>query len=177
MSKELMIYDELLKNRIIFISGTIDEKSAKDVVAKLLYLDSVNHEDITIYINSPGGEVSSGLMIYDTIKYIKSDVVTISIGLCASMASIILISGTNGKRKILPNSEVMLHQPFGGTEGRASDIVIAADHIKRTKNKLNDIILNHTKLTETEITENMERDFWLSSDEALSYGIVDKIIA
>lgn len=121
-------------------------------------------------------EYSDGLMIYDTMKYIKSDVVTLGIALCASMASIILMAGTKGKRKILSHSEVMLHQPLGGVQGQASDIVLAADHIKGIKNVLNDIISIHTKLTKKEIKENMERDFWLSSNDAFNYGIVDKII-
>ncbi|MCI9084189.1 MAG: ATP-dependent Clp protease proteolytic subunit [Bacilli bacterium] len=175
LPKEFEIYNELLKNRIVFLSGNIDEKSAKEIVAKLLYLDSKSHDDIILYINSPGGEINSGFMIYDTMKYIKSDVVTIGIVLCASMASIILMSGTKGKRKMLPHSEVMLHQPLGSTEGQATDIIIASEHMKKIKQTLTDIILMNTKLDQGMVI-NLERDFWLSSDIALNYGIVDRII-
>ena len=141
-----------------------------------MYLDSQNNEDITIYINSPGGEISSGFMIYDTIKFIKSDVQTISIGNSASMAALLLLSGTKGKRKILLNSNVMLHDLSGGASGKFKDIMIEVREMNRIHKKIYNIIKNNTKLSENQIEEKLKNDFWLNSEEALKYGIVDKII-
>ena len=136
------IYSRLLKDRIIIINGEIDNNLANSVVAQLLYLDSLNNEDISIYINSPGGSVTDGMAIYDTMNFINSDVSTIGIGICASMAAFLLSSGKKGKRYLLPNSEVMIHQPLGGAQGQATEIKIAAEHILKTKEKLNKIIQN-----------------------------------
>lgn len=172
-----MIYEKLLKERIIFIDKEINAKTASEIVAKLLYLDSESNEDIIIYINSPGGEISSGFMIYDTIKFIKSDVQTVSLGTTASMAAILLLSGTKGKRKILPNSTVMLHDLSGGAKGTFSDIMIEVKEMQKLHNKLFNIIKQNTNLTEEQINENLRNDFWLNSEEALKYGIVDTIIS
>ena len=172
-----IIYEKLLKERIIFIDKEINAKTASEIVAKLLYLDSESNEDIIIYINSPGGEISSGFMIYDTIKFIKSDVQTVSLGTTASMAAILLLSGTKGKRKILPNSTVMLHDLSGGAKGTFSDIMIEVKEMQKLHNKLFNIIKQNTNLTEEQINENLRNDFWLNSEEALKYGIVDTIIS
>lgn len=172
-----MIYDELLKERIVFLDKEIDSKTASDIVAKLLYLDSKNNEDITIYINSPGGSASDGFMIYDTIKFIKSDVQTISIGNSASMAAILLLAGTKGKRKILPNSNVMLHELSGGVAGKFSDIMTEVREINKYYQKIFKIIKENTNLSEKQIEQNLKKDFWLNSEEALACGIVDKIIS
>lgn len=171
-----LISEKMLKERIIFLDKEIDSKTASDIVSKLLYLDSLNNEDIKIYINSPGGEVSSGLMIYDTINIIKSDVETISVGISASMAAIILLSGTKGKRKILPNSRVMLHDLSGETKGKYKDIIIEIQEINKTHNKLFEIVKDNTNFTINQVEEYLKNDFWLNSEEALKYGIVDKII-
>lgn len=171
-----MIYEKLLKERIIFIDKEIDSKLASEIVAKLLYLDSESNEDIIIYINSPGGEISSGFMIYDTIKFIKSDVQTVSLGTSASMAAILLLSGTKGKRKILPNSTVMLHDLSGGAKGKFSDIMIEVKEMEKIHHKIFNIIKENTNLTEEQINENLKNDFWLNSEDALKYGIVDTII-
>ena len=171
-----LISKKLLKERIIFLDKEIDSISASNIVSKLLYLDSENHDDITLYINSPGGDVASGFMIYDTIKLIKSDVQTISLGTSASMAAILLLSGTVGKRKILPNSTVMLHDLSGGTQGKFTDIMIEVKKMNKMHKKIFDIIKENTKLTEEQIENNLKNDFWLNSEEALKYGIVDKII-
>ncbi len=171
-----LISEKMLKERIIFLDKEIDSKTASDIVSKLLYLDSLNNEDIKIFINSPGGEVSSGLMIYDTINIIKSDVETISVGISASMAAIILLSGTKGKRKILPNSRVMLHDLSGETKGKYKDIIIEIQEINKTHNKLFEIVKDNTNLTINQVEEYLKNDFWLNSEEALKYGIVDKII-
>ena len=173
---EKIFREKLLKERIIFLDEEINSKTASEIVAKLLYLDSENNDDITIYINSPGGEISSGFMIYDTIKFIKSDVQTISIGISASMAAILLLSGTKGKRKILPNSNVMLHELSGGATGRFKDIMVEVREMNKIHKKLFKIIKENTNLTESEIKEKLNTDFWLNSEEALKYGIVDKII-
>ena len=170
------IYTKLMDNRIIFLNGEINDAKAVEVVSKLLYLDSLNNNDITIYINSPGGSVTSGLMIYDTIKYLKSDVSTISIGLSASMASILLMAGTKGKRKILPHSKVMLHEPSTKTDGKVTDVLIAANQLKETRDILSTIIINNSSLTQKQVEKELEKDFWLNCQEALKYGIVDKII-
>ena len=139
------IFSKLLKNRIVILSGTIDDNISNTVVAELLYLDSINHEDISLYINSPGGSVTAGMAIYDTMNFIKSDVSTICIGIAASMAAFLLSSGKENKRYILPNAEVMIHQPLGGAQGQATEIKIVAEHILKTKKKLNTILAKNTK--------------------------------
>lgn len=174
--EEKLISEKLLKERILFIDKEINAKTASDIVAKLLYFDSENHEDIIIYINSPGGEISSGFMIYDTIQFIKSDVQTVSLGTSASMAAILLLSGTKGKRKILPNSNVMLHDLSGGATGKFNDIMIEVKEMQKIHQKIFNIIKQNTNLTEEQINDNLKNDFWLDSEEALKYGIVDKII-
>lgn len=170
------IFSRLLKERIIFLSGEIDDDVANAVIAELLYLDSLNNEDISLYINSPGGSITSGMAIYDTMKFIKSDVSTICIGMAASMAAFLLSCGTKGKRFILPNSEVMIHQPLGGVSGQATEIKIAAERILKLKEKLNRILSNNTNKDFDAISKDTERDYFMDSNEALEYGIVDKII-
>lgn len=170
------IFSRLLKNRIILLTGEIDDNLASSVVAQLLYLDSINNDDISIYINSPGGSVTAGMAIYDTMNFIKSDVSTICLGMAASMAAFLLSAGTIGKRYILPNSEVMIHQPLGGAQGQATEIKIAAEHILKLRDKLNDILAKNTKKSLNQIKNDTERDNFMDSKEALEYGIVDKII-
>ena len=170
------IYSRLLKDRIIIINGEIDNTLSNSVVAQLLYLDSINSDDISLYINSPGGNVSDGFAIYDTMNLIKSDVSTIGMGMCASMAAFLLSSGTKGKRYILPNCEVMIHQPLGGASGQATEIKIAAEHILKTKEKLNKILSLNTNKKLSEIEHDTDRDNYMTADESLEYGIVDKII-
>lgn len=170
------IYSRLLKDRIIILNGDINDDSANAVVAQLLYLDSLNNEDISIYINSPGGSITSGMAIYDTMNFVKSDVATICVGMSASMAAFILACGTKGKRYILPNSEVMIHQPLGGAQGQATDIKIATERIMKLKNRLNSILAKQTGKSLKKITNDTERDNFMNSNEALSYGLVDKII-
>jgi ATP-dependent Clp protease protease subunit len=170
------IFSRLLKDRIIFISGEINDTLANSVIAELLYLDSLNHEDISLYINSPGGVITAGMAIYDTMNFVKSDVSTICMGMAASMAAFLLSSGTKGKRYILPNADVMIHQPLGGAEGQATDIKIASDRILRLRNKLNNILAKNTGKSLKKIEKDTERDNYLSADDALEYGIVDKII-
>ena len=170
------IFSKLLKNRIILITGEIDDNLANTVVAELLYLDSINHDDINIYINSPGGSVTAGMAIYDTMNFVKSDVSTICLGIAASMGAFLLSSGEKGKRYILPNSEVMIHQPLGGVSGQATEIKIAALHILKIRDKLNNILSNNTGKDLETIKNDTERDNFMDSSEALEYGIVDKII-
>lgn len=170
------IYSRLLKDRIIIISDEINDNNANIVVAQLLYLDSINHDDISLYINSPGGSITSGMAIYDTINFIKSDVSTICIGMCASMAAFLLSSGKKGKRYALPNSEVMIHQPLGGVQGQATEIKIAAERILKLKNKLNQILSKQTGKDLHTIEIDTERDHFLSASEALEYGLIDKIL-
>ena len=170
------IFSRLLKNRIILLSGEIDDILANTVVAELLYLDSLSHEDISIYINSPGGNVTSGFAIYDTMNFIKSDVSTICIGMAASMGAFLLSCGTKGKRCCLPNSEVMIHQPLGGAEGQATEIKIVAERILKLKDKLNHFLAKNTGQKIEKIEKDTERDHFLSAKEALDYGIVDKIL-
>lgn len=170
------IFSRLLKERIIFISGEINDSLANSVIASLLYLDSISHDDISIYINSPGGSVSSGLAIYDTMQFISSDVSTICVGMAASMGAFLLSSGTIGKRFALPNSDIMIHQPLGGAEGQASDIKITSDHIVLLRKRLNKILAKNTKQTLRKIEKDTERDYYLDAREALEYGLVDKII-
>ncbi len=170
------IFSRLLKDRIIFIRGEINDTLANSVIAELLYLDSLNHEDISLYINSPGGVITAGMAIYDTMNFVKSDVSTICMGMAASMAAFLLSSGAKGKRYILPNADVMIHQPLGGAEGQATDIKIASDRILRLRSKLNNILAKNTGKSLKKIEKDTERDNYLSADDALEYGIVDKII-
>ena len=170
------IYSILLKNRIIFISGEIDDTLSNLVVAQLLYLDSLSHEDISLYINSPGGSVSAGMAIYDTMNFIKSDVSTICIGMAASMGAFLLSSGEKGKRYALPNSEIMIHQPLGGVEGQATEIKIVAEHILKLKDKLNRILSENTNQSLDKIELDTDRDFYMGSSDALEYGLIDKIV-
>ena len=170
------IFSRLLKERIVFISGEINDSLANTVVASLLYLDSINHDDISIYINSPGGSVSAGFAIYDTIQFVASDVSTICIGMAASMGAFLLSSGTPGKRYALPNADIMIHQPLGGAEGQASDIKIAADRIILLRKRLNKILAKNTKNSLRKIEKDTERDYYLDTEEAVLYGLIDKVI-
>ena len=170
------IYSRLLEDRIIMLSGEIDDAVANTVVAELLYLEGKDPDkDICLYINSPGGSVSAGLAIYDTMNYIKCDVSTICIGLAASMGAFLLSSGKKGKRFSLPNSEIMIHQPLGGVQGQASDIKIQAEQILKLKNKLNKILAENTGKSIEEVEKDTDRDNYLSAEDALKYGIIDKI--
>ncbi|MCL2631250.1 MAG: ATP-dependent Clp endopeptidase proteolytic subunit ClpP [Firmicutes bacterium] len=172
------LYSRLLEDRIIFLSGAIDDSLANIIVGQLLFLETKDPEkDIALYINSPGGSVSAGFAIYDTMNYIKCDVSTICIGMAASMGAFILSSGTKGKRFALPNSEIMIHQPLGGAHGQASDIAIVAEHILKTKKKLNKILAENCNQEVKTIEKDSDRDFYMSADEALKYGIVDKVFA
>lgn len=168
------LYSRLLKDRIVFLTGEINQASANVIISELLYLDSLNHEEICLYINSPGGEVSSGFAIFDTIHFIKSNVRTIVVGMAASMAAFLLASGN--KRCALKNAEVMIHQPLGGIQGQATDIKIVADHILKMKEKLIHILAEKTKKDASTIEKDMERDFYMSSLEALDYGLIDEIL-
>ena len=170
------IFSRLLKDRIVFISGEIDDNLANLVIAQLLYLDSISNDDISVYINSPGGVITSGMAIYDTFNYVKSDISTICMGMAASMAAFLLSCGTVGKRFILPNADVMIHQPLGGANGQATDIKIAADRIIEIRSRLNKILANNTHHSLKQIEKDTERDNYLSAIDALNYGIVDKII-
>ncbi len=170
------IFSRLLKERIIFLGGEINDGVANNIVAQLLYLDSLGNDDIAIYINSPGGSVSAGMAIYDTMNFIKSDVSTICIGIAASMGAFLLSSGAKGKRFILPNADVMIHQPLGGAEGQATDIKIASERILGLRERLNKILAKNTGKNFKKIERDTERDNYLSAEEAVSYGLVDKII-
>lgn len=170
------IYSRLLKDRIIILSGEIDDINSNVIIGQLLYLDSINNNDISIYINSPGGSVTAGMAIYDTMNFIKSDVSTICVGMAASMAAFLLSSGTKGKRYCLPNSEVMIHQPLGGAQGQATEIKIAAERILKLKDKLNRMLSKNTGKDLKQVEQDTERDYFLSSEEALSYGLIDKIL-
>ncbi len=170
------IYSRLLEDRIIMLSGEIDDALANTVVAQLLFLESKDPDkDIYLYINSPGGSVSAGFAIYDTMNYIKCDVCTICIGMAASMGAFLLSSGAKGKRFSLPNSEIMIHQPLGGAQGQASDIKIHAEHILRTKAKLNNILAQNSGKSLEEVEKDTDRDNFLSASQALEYGLIDKI--
>ena len=170
------IYSRLLEDRIIFLTGEIDDAVANTVVAQLIYLEAKDpSKDISLYINSPGGSVSAGLAIYDTMNYIKCDVSTICIGMAASMGAFLLSSGQKGKRFALPNSEIMIHQPLGGAQGQASDIKIAADHILKTRHKLNTILSQNTGKPLETIERDTDRDNYLSAQEALEYGLIDRV--
>lgn len=171
------IYSRLLIDRIIFLGQPIDDHVANIVIAQLLFLDNQNPDkDIKLYINSPGGSVTAGMAIYDTMKYIKSDVSTICIGMAASMAAVLLAAGTAGKRLILPNSEVMIHQVMGGMEGQASDIKIHAERILRMKSQLNQILSKHTGKDIALVEKDTDRDYFMTAKEAVDYGLVDKMI-
>lgn len=170
------IFSKLLDNRIIFLNGEINDNMSTLIISQLLYLDSLSNEDIFLYINSPGGSVTAGLSIYDTMNYIKSDVSTVATGICASMAAILLASGAQGKRLSLKNSEIMIHQVLGGTQGQASDIKIQAERILEIKKKLNKILASICNKTLNKITKDTERDFYLSPNDAIKYGLIDKII-
>ncbi len=171
------IYSRLLKDRIIFLGGAIDEDTANIVVAQMLFLEGDDPDkDINLYINSPGGVVSAGMAIYDTMQYIKCDVSTICVGLAASMGAFLLAAGTKGKRKALPNAEIMIHQPSGGAQGQATDINIQAEHIIKLKQRLNEILSNRTGQPIERIAQDTERDNYMSAEAALAYGIVDEVI-
>jgi ATP-dependent Clp protease protease subunit len=171
------IYSRLLKERIIFLGEPIDDATVNTVIAQLLFLDAENNkEDIKLYINSPGGSVTSALALYDTIQHTKADVSTICIGQAASAAAVLLAAGAKGKRFTLPNSRVLIHQVMGGAEGQQKDIVIAANEITRIKNQLNQILSKHTGQSVKTIETDTDRDFWMTAEEAKKYGIVDKII-
>ncbi len=171
------IYSRLQKDRIIILGGEIDETTASIIIAQMLYLEAANPEkDISLYINSPGGSVTDGLAIYDTMQLIKCDVSTICVGMAASMGAFLLAGGAKGKRYILPNSEVMIHQPSGGAKGRATDIQIVAENIIKTKKKLNDILATNTGQPIDIIERDTERDYFMSAEEAKEYGLVDEIV-
>jgi ATP-dependent Clp protease protease subunit len=171
------IYSRLLKDRIIFIGSPIDDHMANAVMAQLLFLDAQNpKEDIKVYINSPGGVVTSALAIYDTMQYVRADVQTICVGLAASGAALLLAAGAKGKRFILPNSEVLIHQVMGGAQGQATDVDIHAKHIIKVKDRLNKILAKHTGQKLEKVENDTERDYFMSAEEALNYGIVDKVI-
>ena len=172
------IYSRLLKERLIFLVGPVDDLTANVVVAQLLFLEAENPDkDISLYINSPGGSVTAGMAIYDTMQFIKPDVSTLCIGQAASMGALLLTAGAEGKRFCLPNSRVMLHQPLGGFQGQASDIEIHAKEIVFLKNKLNSILSKHTKKPIKKIAEDTDRDNFMSSDESVKYGLIDQVIA
>jgi ATP-dependent Clp protease protease subunit len=171
------IFSRLLKERIVFIGTPIDDSIASLVIAQLLFLESEDPEkDIHLYVNSPGGNVSSGLAIYDTMQYIRPDVSTICIGMAASMAAVLLTGGTKGKRTALPNSRIMIHQPWGGVQGTASDISIQAEEILRMKKRINEILANHTGKPMGQIEKDTDRDKYMSSEEAKEYGLIDNIL-
>ena len=171
------IYSRLLKDRIVFLTGPITDEVANVVIAQLLFLESENPDkDIHLYINSPGGSVTAGMAIYDTIQYIKPDVSTICVGLAASMASILLMAGKKGKRYALPHSEVMIHQPLSGYEGQASDIAIHAKNILRIREEMYDVIVKHTGKTKETVAADTDRDNFLTAKEAQAYGIIDQVV-
>lgn len=171
------IYSRLLKDRIIFLGGPINDAVANTVIAQMLFLElQDSKKDIQLYINSPGGSVTAGMAVYDTIQYLKPDVATTCIGIAASMAATLLAAGTKGKRYALPNAEVLLHQVMGGAEGQAVEVEISAKHIIKIKDKLNDILAKHTGQKLEKIEKDTDRDFYMSAEEAKAYGIVDEII-
>ena len=171
------IYSRLLKERIVFLGEEVNATSASIVVAQILFLEAEDpNKDIHMYINSPGGEISSGMAIYDTMHYIKCDVSTICIGMAASMGAFLLAGGAKGKRMALPNAEVMIHQPLGGTQGQATEIEIAAKHILKTKEKMNRMLAANTGKSYEQVAADTERDNWLSAQEALDYGLIDSIV-
>lgn len=171
------IYSRLLKERIIFIGGAINDEIANLVIAQLLFLENEDSKkDITLYVNSPGGHVHAGLAIIDTMNFLKCDVSTVCVGMAASMGAMILSAGTKGKRYVLPNSEIMIHQPIGGAEGQASDIAIAAENILKTRKVLYKMLSENTGKTLDQIEKDADRNYWMSAQEAVKYGIVDKTI-
>lgn len=171
------IYSRLLEDRIIFLGSALNDMLANSIIAQLLFLDSKNQKkDITLYINSPGGSVSAGLAIYDTMQYVQSDITTVCVGLAASMGATLLASGAKGKRMALPNSEVLIHQVMGGAEGQAEDIKISAEHILKMRDRLNEILAKHTGQKIEKIAKDTDRDYYMSAEEAREYGIIDKII-
>jgi len=170
------VFSRLLMDRIIFVGTKIDSDTANIIVAQLLWLDSINHNDITMYINSPGGSIYDGYGIYDTMQRLKSDVVTICTGLAASMGSILLVGGTIGKRYALPHSRIMIHQPLGGVRGQATDITITANEINKLKNELNEILATKTGQPLDKIIQDTDRDYYMTAAEAKEYGIIDKVL-
>ncbi len=171
------IYSRLLKDRIIFLGNPITDDVANTVIAQLLFLDSEDKtKDIKLYINTPGGSVTAGMAIYDTMQYVKPDVATICVGMAASMGAVLLSAGEKGKRFVLPNSEILLHQVMGGAEGQAIDVQIRAEHILRIRDRLNEIIAKHTGQTLDRIKKDTDRDFFMNAEQAKKYGVVDKII-
>jgi ATP-dependent Clp protease, protease subunit len=171
------IYSRLLKDRIIFLGGPIDDNMANSVIAQMLFLSSENSKkDIQLYINSPGGSVTAGMAIYDTMQHVQPDISTVCVGIAASMGAVLLSSGKKGKRFALPNSEVMLHQVMGQAEGQATDIEISARHILRIKKKLNDILEKHTEQKYDKLEKDTDRDFYLTAEEAKEYGVIDEVI-
>ena len=171
------IYSRLLNERIIFLADEVNDVTASLVVAQLLYLESEDPDaDISLYINSPGGSISAGMAIFDTMNFIKCDVSTICVGMAASMGAFLLASGAKGKRLALPNSEIMIHQPLGGTQGQASDIKIQAEHILKIRDKLNTILSEKTGKDIKIISNDTDRDNWMTAEEALKYGLIDKVI-
>ena len=171
------IYSRLLKERIIFLGEEVNDVSANLVVAQLLFLESEDpSKDISLYINSPGGSVTAGMAIYDTMQYIKPDVSTICIGMAASMGAFLLAGGTKGKRKALPNAEILIHQPLGGAQGQATEIEIAAKHIIRTKERMNRLLAENTGKTYEELVRDTDRDNWMTAQEAVEYGLIDSVV-
>ncbi len=172
------IYSRLLEDRIVFLRGPIDEHTADLVVAQMLYLDSKDSEkDIRLYINSPGGHTTAGFAVYDTIQFVRSDVSTICVGLAASMGAVLLAAGTKGKRLALPNAKLMIHQPWGGAQGQASDIKIVAEDILKTREQINKIMSHHTGQTLEKIEKDTDRDFYMSAEESKTYGLIDEVVA
>ena len=172
------IYSRLLQDRIIFIGSQIDDASASIIIAQLLFLQSQDaKKDVSIYLNSPGGSVTAGLAIYDTMQFLSCDVATYCVGQAASMGAVLLSAGTAGKRFALPNARIMIHQPWGGAEGQATDISIQAQEILRLKQRLNEILSKHTGKPYDEITRNTERDYFLSAEDAKAYGLIDQVLA
>lgn len=171
------IYSRLLEDRIVFIGGQVNDQMANTVVAQLLFLASKDaKKDINVYINSPGGSVTAGMAMLDTMNFVSPDIATTCIGMAASMGAVLLSAGAKGKRYVLPNSEVMIHQPLGGAEGQASDIEITAKWILKTKDRLNRILADNTGQSLEQIEKDVDRDYWMSADEALKYGVVDEIL-
>ena len=172
------IFSRLLKDRIVFLGGEIDDVSANLVVAQMLFLEMEDpDQDIMLYINSPGGSISAGMAIYDTMHYVKCEVSTVCVGMAASMGAFLLAAGAKGKRKALPNAEIMIHQPLGGARGQATDIAIQAEQIMRIKRKMNELLAKHTGKPLKTIEKDVERDYYMNAEEALKYGIIDDIIA
>ena len=172
------IFSRLLKARIVFLGGEIDDDTANLVVAQMLFLEMEDpDQDIMLYINSPGGSISAGMAIYDTMHYVKCEVSTVCVGMAASMGAFLLAAGAKGKRKALPNAEIMIHQPLGGARGQATDIAIQAEQIMRIKRKMNELLSKHTGQTIKTIEKDVERDHYMTAEEALKYGLIDEIIA